>query len=139
MGAGAVEPIYLTRMQMLILADAVILDPDPPWREQVGHITGRHTAPVEWVEDSTPYLEGWLSDEEIVLAIGERHPVPWLTEGRLIFDGAGRVVVGETCGAPSVLVARWIAAQFNEQYLAITPPRATFMVSGEVARHYPKG
>lgn len=125
---------------MDILVDAVILDPDPPWRERVNHITGRHTRLVERVEDSTPYLEGWLSDEEIVLAIAERHPVPWLTEGRLIFDGAGRVVVGETCGAPSVLVARWIAAQFNERYRAITPPHATYLMSGgRVARYYPNG
>lgn len=53
-------PIYLTRDQMDVLNDSVILDPDPPWREKVLAIRGRHTALVDAVEDSTPYLEGWL-------------------------------------------------------------------------------
>jgi hypothetical protein len=36
------------------------------------------------------------------------HPLPWHVENRVIFDGNGNVVVGETCGAPSPLVAGWL-------------------------------
>jgi hypothetical protein len=36
------------------------------------------------------------------------HPLPWHVENRVIFDGNGKVVVGETCGAPSPLVAGWL-------------------------------
>lgn len=36
------------------------------------------------------------------------HPLPWTVQNRVIFDGNGKVVVGETCGAPSPLVAGWL-------------------------------
>jgi hypothetical protein len=53
-------PIFLTRDQMDVLNDVVILDPDPPWREKVLAIRGRHVALTDALEDSLPYLEGWL-------------------------------------------------------------------------------
>lgn len=59
------EPIWLTDRQAKILSDALMLDPDPSWRERVLVIPGRHTARTDRVELSTPYLEGWLSPEEI--------------------------------------------------------------------------
>jgi hypothetical protein len=36
------------------------------------------------------------------------HPLPWHVENRVIFVGNGKVVIGETCGAPSPLVAGWL-------------------------------
>ena len=36
------------------------------------------------------------------------HPWPWELRDRVIFDANGKVVVGETCGAPSPLVAGWL-------------------------------
>lgn len=36
------------------------------------------------------------------------HPVPWTLQDRVILDATGKVVVGETCGAPSALVAGWL-------------------------------
>lgn len=53
-------PIPLTRDQMDIVIDKVMPDPDPPWREIVGHIPGRHVVIVEAVEESLPFLLGWL-------------------------------------------------------------------------------
>jgi hypothetical protein len=40
----------------------------------------------------------------------------WRLEGRVIVTGDGRnrrVVVGETCGAPTLAVAVWIADRYN--------------------------
>lgn len=48
--------------------------------------------------------------------VKELHPLPWHVENRVIFDGNGKVVVGETCGAPSPLVAGWIV-EFAERKL----------------------
>lgn len=53
-------PITLTQEQMDIVNDVVILDPDPPWRDKVLSIPGRHIVRVDTVEESTPYLEGLL-------------------------------------------------------------------------------
>jgi hypothetical protein len=102
---------------MLVLNDGVFLTPDPPWRDKVASIPGRpiDSSPVP-MEKSTPYLEGWLSDEEIVLEIGRRNPFPWTAKGRIVLDGEGTVVIGETCGAPSIFTAEWVAWTFNRQY-----------------------
>lgn len=40
--------------------------------------------------------------------VNATHPRPWSIRDRVIFDGNGKVVVGETCGAPSALVAGWL-------------------------------
>lgn len=40
--------------------------------------------------------------------VKELHPLPWHVKDRVIFDGNGKVVIGETCGAPSPLVTGWI-------------------------------
>jgi hypothetical protein len=53
-------PIPLTRDQMDIVIDKVMPEPDPPWREIVNHIPGRHIVIVETVEESLPFLLGWL-------------------------------------------------------------------------------
>jgi hypothetical protein len=36
------------------------------------------------------------------------HPWPWELRDRVVFDADGKVVIGETCGAPSALVAGWL-------------------------------
>jgi hypothetical protein len=53
------ESIKLTRDQLDIITDAVILNPDPPWRTEVNAITGCRIEIVDTVEESTPYAMGW--------------------------------------------------------------------------------
>lgn len=36
------------------------------------------------------------------------HPLPWRASDRVVFDANGKVIFGETCGAPSALVAGWL-------------------------------
>lgn len=53
-------PIPLTRDQMDIVIDKVMPEPDPAWRETVSRVPGRHIVIVETVEESLPFLLGWL-------------------------------------------------------------------------------
>lgn len=56
-------PIKLTRAQINVLVDVYPPDVDhmPVWLVGVERITGVPVVEVAIVEDSTPYLEGWLS------------------------------------------------------------------------------
>lgn len=52
------EPVKLTRAQMNVLPRA---EPSPPWLGgQVAPLFGVSVVEVATVEESTPYLEGWL-------------------------------------------------------------------------------
>ena len=53
--------VYVTDEQADIIVDAVILDPDPPWREKICQLPGAQLVRVDDVTQSTPYTEGWLS------------------------------------------------------------------------------
>lgn len=87
---------------------------EPPSEEELREVVRRDSSlyflAQEWTWGDTEvrdrlYLALLRLRTERVKA---EHPWPWVLRDRVIFDADGKVVVGETCGAPSVLVAGWL-------------------------------
>lgn len=52
-------------------------------------------------------------DDERELDLDTLPPFPWRQEGRIVFDAEDKVVIGETCGAPTETVAATVTDCMN--------------------------